>query len=228
MIQFNLLPDIKQQFVKVNRTKRMVIAISILLSAVVVVMFILLLVWDGLQKKNLDDINNDIGTSKSQLTSTPNLSKILTIQNQLNSLPALYNQNPAVSQLFGYLTQITPTTATISQLNTDFTQHTLSISGNADNLGTVNIFADSLKFATFSIAGQSSQNTLAFSDVVLSSFAVTDTGVTYTLTFTFNPDLFDVSDQVTLTVPAEVTTRSVTQQPDLFKKSTTSSTGGAN
>lgn len=225
MIQFNLLPDVKQQFVKVSRTKRLVIAISILVSIVAIVLFILLLTWDGLQKKNLDDINNDISTNKSQLLSTPNLSKILTIQNQLNSLPALYKQNPVVSQLFNYITQITPTSATISELDVNFTQNTLSISGDANNLGTVDMFADTLKFATFTNVNQPGQTPLAFSSVVLATYAVTNTGATYTLTFNFNPALFNVSDQVTLTVPPEITTRSVTQQPDLFKKDTTITSG---
>jgi hypothetical protein len=225
MIQFNLLPDIKQQFVKVNRTKRMVIAISILVSIVVLILFILLLTWDGLQKKNLNDINNDITTNKAQLLGTQNLSKILTIQNQLNSLPALYKQSPVVSRLFGYLTQVTPTSATISQLDANFTVNTLSITGAAPDLGTVDVFADTLKFSTFSIAGQPNQTPLAFTDVVLTTFSVTNTGVTYTLTFNFNPDLFSANDKVTLTVPPEVTTRSVTQQPDLFKKNTTTSSG---
>jgi hypothetical protein len=223
MIQVNLLPDVKQEFVKVNRTKRMVIAVSALVASVLLLIFILLLTWDGLQKKNLNDIDSDITTNKSQLTGMTNLSKILTIQNQLTSLPALDAQKPVVSRLFNYLSQITPTSATISSFNVDFGAHTAIITGNADSLATINVFADTLKFTTYSTGGKTGQ-TLAFSDVVLSAFAVTNTGTTYTLTFNYNPSLFDSSDQITLTVPTEVTTRSETDQPaDLFKKATSGS-----
>jgi hypothetical protein len=219
MIQFNLLPDIKQEFVKVNRTKRVIIAICVLASLVVIVILILLLTWDGLQKKNLHDINNDISTNKSQLTNMPNLNKVLTVQNQLTSLPALYSKNPVTSRLFTYLSNITPVSATISQLSSDYAADTMSITGGADSLATVNVFADTLKFTTYSIAGQSNAKTLAFSDVVLSSFSVTDKGVTYTLTFNFDPNLFNSTDQISLNVPSEVTTRSETQQPtDLFQQ----------
>jgi hypothetical protein len=227
MIQFNLLPDIKQEFVKVNRTKRTVIVVCVLVSTLLLVVFILLLSWDGLQKKNLRDINNDISTNRSQLTSTANLSKVLTIQNQLSSLPVLEKQNPVASRLFGYLSQITPTTATISTLNVDFTAHTVEITGNADTLATVNVFADTLKFTTYSLPGQATSTASAFSSVVLSSFAVNNTGVTYTLDFSYDPTLFSSSTNTGLTVPTEITTRSDIDQPtDLFQ-TTRSTTNGS-
>lgn len=224
MTQVNLLPDIKQEFVKVNRTKRMAIAIAILVSIVLLIIFVLLLAWDGLQKKNLHDINHDISTNKSQLTGMSNLNKILTIQNQLSSLPALDSQKPVTSRLFSYLSQITPINVTISTLNADFGLHTMIITGNADSLTSVNVFADTLKFTTYSVSGQTNQTKPAFSSVVLSAFAVTTNGTTYTLTFNFDPNLFSSSDKITLTVPTEVTTRSETDQPaDLFKKTTSGS-----
>lgn len=218
MIQFNLLPDIKQEFVKVNRLKRTVIVIAVLVSASLLVIFVLLLSWDGLQKKNLSDINRDIATNESQLTSTPNLSKILTIQNQLNSLPALEQQDPVTSRLYGYLSQITPTAATISTFNADFGQHTADLSGDADSLATIDVFADTLKFTTYTVAGKSTTGQKAFSNVVLSAFSTSGADATYTLTFDFDPALFsNANTSVTLTVPPEVTTRSVIDQP-LFKQ----------
>jgi hypothetical protein len=227
MIQFNLLPDIKQEFVKVNRTKRIVIIISVLASAALLLVFILLLSWDGLQKKNLSDINKDIATNKSTLTGTSDLNGILTIQNQLNSLPALYKQDPVASQLFGYLTQITPSTATISSLTINFGQDSVQISGSADSLATVNVFADILKFTTYSLSSPAGATSpTAFSNVVLSSFSVgtADTGTAYSFTFNYVPTLFS-SSSVNIYVPPKTTTRSVIDQPTVLFKSAPSTNG---
>lgn len=226
MIQFNLLPDIKQEFVKVNRTKHAVVIISILVSVVLVIIFLLLLSWDGLQKKNLNDINSDINTSKTKLLGTNDLNQILTIQNQLNALPALESQDPMVSNIFGYLSEITPDAATISTLSTDYGQHTMQISGDADSLATINVFADTLKFTTYSVVG-SKQTKPAFSDVVLSAFGVQGGDTTYTLSLDFDPALFSSASKVALTVPSKTTTRSETEQPtDLFKQTTKATTTG--
>src|ERR1700685_4322347 len=135
MIEFNLLPDVKLEYVKTRRIERLVIASSLLAAIVALVVFIFLVVFvDVLQKKHLSDINSDINTSSAQLQAVPSLNKILTIQNQLQALPALHDQKPLSSRLFSYMTQLTPANATISSLNVDFMQHTLTIAGNADSL----------------------------------------------------------------------------------------------
>src|ERR1039458_1397961 len=114
MIQFNLLPDVKQAFIKSQRTKRLVIVFSVFLSTVALVIFIVLVtVVYVVQKKSISDLNNNIQTNSASLKNTANLTKILTVQSQLNSLATLDSQNPAASRLFNFLSQLTPTQATI-------------------------------------------------------------------------------------------------------------------
>jgi len=215
MLQFNLLPDVKLDFIKARRTKNMVLAIASIAAVVsLVVLVLLVLVVDVLQKKHLSDVNKDIKSYTSQLQGTKDLTKILTIQNQLKSLPVLDSQKPVTSRLFGYLGQIVPAQVDISNLQVDFVKHTLQIDGSADSLDRINTFVDTLKFTTYSIGNNSNVNNSAFAGVVLTSFSRTQTAATYSINLSFDPTIFDNSQTVSLTVPAnKITTRSQTDQP---------------
>ena len=76
-----------------------------------------------------------------------------------------------MQRLFTYLTQLTPNTATISQLSLSFSADSISLTGQADSLATVDQFVDTLKFTTYSL-GSSTQTSPAFSNVVLTSFGI--------------------------------------------------------
>ena len=216
MIQFNLLPDVKQQYIRTQRLKRLVIGVSCLASAGALVIFLILVSTVYLvQKKSISDLSRDIKTSSTQLESKPNIADILTVQEQLNSLSALNAQKPAVSRLFGYLSQLTPTTATISDLQADFTQHTMTINGNAPSLDAVNTFVDSLKFTSYTAAG-SSASSKAFSNVVLASFSRNAKSATYSITLSFDPSIFNNANDISLTIGGQP----LPQQPSIiFKKS---------
>jgi hypothetical protein len=216
MVQFNLLPDVKLEYVRARRTQRVVMAFSVLLSAIALVIFVaLLLLVNVAQKKNLSDLDKDIKTSSKKLTDTPELNQILTVQNQLNSLPGLDAQKPATGRLFGYVKQLTPTNAFINKLDVDYTQNTAIFTGTADAIDTVNTFVDTLKFTNYTAQDTSGnkKTAKAFSDVVLSAFNRDSHQATYTITLTFDPLIFDTTNTVKLTVPDTISTRSVIDQP---------------
>ena len=220
MVQFNLLPDVKLHYVRARHLQRSIIAIAGLATAAALfVLILMVLVVHVFQKKHLSDVNNDIKKYTTQLKSTPELTKILTIQNQLNSLSALHGQKPVTSRLYGYVGQITPAKVSITKLDVDFDQHTIEIGGTADSLATVNIFVDTLKFTTFSTPEGANTLNNAFSSVVLNSFAKSEKDATYTIKLNFDTAIFDSSKTVVLTVPpGKITTRSETEKPaDLFK-----------
>ena len=223
MIQFNLLPDIKQQYMKAQRQKHMVVFISTLGMIIAVAIFVVLLLVTQLwQKKSISDLNGDIKQYSNELSSTDDFSKILTVQNQLNSLPALHDKKAVASRLSGYMTQLTPAKANVSKLDVDFAQNTISISGSADSLATVNTYVDTLKFTTFSAEGDDSKKDSAFSSVVLAAFGKNSGATTYTITATFDPIIFSGEQEVTLTVPQITSSRSATEQPtDLFQSDAT-------
>lgn len=220
MIEFNLLPDIKQQFIKARRTKRLIVSLSIIVGGIAIAIFILLLLYvDVFQKARINSLKNQINNSNSQLASNTNLNKILTIQNQLNTLPTIYKQLPASNRLFNYLTELLPVNATVSSLSVDFTKDTVNMSGTADSAETINQFIDTLNFANYTVAG-STASTPAFSAITVGSISVSNStnSTNYSLTFNFDPRLFNSQYNTQLIVPSLTTTRSILNQPtDIFK-----------
>lgn len=204
MIQFNLLPDVKLQYIKARRTQHMMTLISLAVIAVSLVVFVLMFTTVNIvQKKSLSDLKDDIQTSSKKLKDTKDLNQILTIQNQLNTLGGLHNDKVVASRLFTFLSQVTPEKASLNKLNVDFTANTLTVSGKAPSLDVVNTLTDTLKATTYltSKAKESDTPAKAFSSVVLSSFGRDSTGAIYTVTLNFDPIIFDNADDVTLTVP---------------------------
>ncbi len=224
MVQFNLLPDVKLDFVKARRSKHTAIVIAAAIALTTLIIFVLLfLVVHVVQKKHLNDLNNDIKKYTAQIQKTPDLNKILTVQNQLHSLPGLHDQKPIVSRLPGYIAQVTPAQVSISSLQIDLSAHTITISGTADQLSTINTYVDTLKFTTFANK-DGTKHGQAFSNVVLTSFSKGQQ-TTYSLTMSYDPTIFDNAQEVTLTVPKTITTRGETEKPSaLFQPQPT--TGG--
>lgn len=213
-VQFNLLPDIKLEYNRQQRTKRLVYSMSSL--AVIVALALALISFvtvDVLQKKLLNDANKDITTYTNKPKSIPDLDKVLTIQNQLNALPGLHQQKHVSSRLFDYLRQVTPTKVNIGKITMDTSANTLSVTGTADTVESVNKFVDTLKFTSYTTAKDSTKNP-AFSNVVLSKIDRDDKEAVYTIDTEFDPALFDSAKSVALVVPQETTTRSVLNSPD--------------
>ncbi len=220
MIQFNLLPDVKLEYIRTKRMQRTIMTISILVSAAAFAIFVILLVNVFiLQKTHMSHLTSDIKTSSKDLTDTKGLDKILTVQNQLNSLPAIHAEKPAVTRVLPYIKQVTPSAANISSLELDFEQNIMTITGETDSLQTVNKFVDTLKFTEYKT--DEAQKT-AFHNVVLSNFERTEKGASYTIDLQFEPVIFDNNQKVNLIVPKIITTRSELEKPaSLFEKPTT-------
>lgn len=226
MIQFNLLPDVKIQYLKAESQKKIIVTVSVLVSGFffLLLLFLLLFVKVG-QTHHIDALTKDINKQTNELKKVNDLDKILTIQNQLNSLPDLHAKKAITSRLFDYLVQITPIKATISDATLDVAEAKLSIQGNADSLATVNKFVDTVKFTDYRLGSADAKK--AFSNVVLTSFSVSDAGssqankrVTYQIDFNFDPIIFtnNVDAQgkpaeVKISVPNIISTRSEVDKP---------------
>ena len=213
MIEFNLLPDIKVEYLKTEHTKRRVFAISVIVAGIATAIILIMFAALELQSHQISSNKKQIAQLSGTLTNTTDINKILTIQNQLKTVVGLYNKAPQSTRLYDYLTQVVPKDATISHLILDFSTDTLRISGDAPNLETINTFADTLKFAEYSVDG-ASQTQKAFPAVVLQSFARGASSASYSFSITFDPLLFDRSHNVKMVVPQDyVSTRSFTELP---------------
>jgi Tfp pilus assembly protein PilN len=245
MIQFNLLPDVKLEYLRTQRKKRAIITLALLSSAALLTVFVLLLIFVRVkQPYDMRALDKDIKSASDTLKEKEDLDKVLTIQNQLNSLPALHEQKVYSSRLFDYLSQLTPAQATISDVTLDFGAGTLNIKGNANSLETVNKFVDTLKFTDYKLAGDEAKEGKAFKDVVLANFAVQDSrsvtdaskNITYELSLSYDASIFaNVKGQlkegekpVTLVVPNTISTRSATEKPSsLFVPQPETNSGGS-
>jgi hypothetical protein len=211
-VQFNLLPDVKLEFDRVKRTQRRVITLSVLVTTILLGVFILSFVSvNVLQRKLLNDANNDMNNYSDQLNKIPNLSKILTIQNQLQSLPGLHQQKHITSRTFTYLIQLTPTNVHISRLTLDTSTTTLTFMGTSDTVEAINTFVDTLKFTKYSV--DSGDKKPAFSSVVLDSVSRDQKQASYNISAAYDTALFDPTQNVVLSVPQQLTTRSITDAP---------------
>ncbi len=223
MMQLNLLPAVKMEYIKAERVRRLVITVSALVTIVAVALLLLLLSVDGLQRKHLGDLTNDIKAEGNKLQHEPQINKMLTVQNQLQSLTDLHASKPAAARLIGYLNQVTPASVNITDFTVDYGQQTATITGTSGSLASVNQYVDTLKNTKYST---DSNNDLqqAFSNVVLSSFSLNtdsqDAGqaANYTISLSYDKPIFDITQNVKLAVPNITTTRLDSNQAnDLFK-----------
>lgn len=226
MIQFNLLPDVKIEYVKAQQTKRLVIGSAAIATASSFVIFLLLFaIVHGVQHKSMSDLSGDISKYSKQLKGTKDLNKILTIQNQLSALGSLHDGKVAAAREFGFIQQVTPVDVAITSLTTDYTANTITIVGQAPTLDRVNTFVDTLKFAVYTSDNDNTVTTPAFSNVVMSQFGRSDTSTTYTITLNFDPELFRTDSNKTMIVPKTISTRSVIEQPGSVFQKATANTG---
>lgn len=232
MIQFNLLPDVKLNYIRATYRKRVIIVISTVVTALFLTIFVLLFLFVRInQPRHVKNLDRDITKKADVLKGKQDLDKILTIQNQLNSLPKLHEDKVFSSRLFDYLTQMTPNQATISSVDLDLEAHTINLKGKANDITTVNKFIDTIKFTEYKVNDGGSSPAKAFSGVVLKGFTLaTSTDQTskieYEIDFSYETIIFSntakegdaTARNITLIVPKITTTRSETQKPaDLFQ-----------
>lgn len=239
MVQFNLLPDVKQEYIKSVYRRRLITLACFAIGSMFLVIFILMFLYVRVnQTRHLSNLDTDIKKGVAELQQNRDLDKILTIQNQLSSLPQLHNQKVMTSRIFDYLSQLTPVEASVTSVDIDIENKKILLKGKADTLITVNKFVDTVKFTDFVITGEEIREGKAFSSVVLQEFSIEDnavaqegvaptTTVNYQIEFVYDEAIFKntavdgsaVANSVTLTVPKTITTRSETQKPSALFQS---------
>lgn len=218
MVQFNLLPAVKLEYIKATRTKRLVTSIAAITSlASLGILAVLFINVNFVQKRHINNLTNDIQAKVNELEEIKDIDKVLTVQNQLSELTHLHEIKPATERVLPLLSKVTPQASSIAQTNVSFSENTMIIDGTADSLVTVNKFVDTLKFTKYKV-NDNPEEKPAFSEVVLASFTVSSEGATYEINFKFDPEIFNNTKKIELVVPNIISTRSQTEKPtDLFQ-----------
>lgn len=109
MIEINLIPDVKQELLKAQRARAAVISGSVLISIAAVSVVVILSVYIfGVQVARGAILDNDIKKKGQELAQVEDLSKILTIQNQLATISQLNSEKIMASRVFDVVAAITP------------------------------------------------------------------------------------------------------------------------
>ena len=109
MIEINLIPDVKQQLLKAQRIRNVVISSSIIVSLVAVGIVVLLVVYMlVVQNARSAYLDGQIDKKYTELSKNDDLSKMITIQNQLSTISSLNDQKVLSSRTFDVVSAITP------------------------------------------------------------------------------------------------------------------------
>ena len=79
MIQLNLLPKVKLDFVKAKRTQRLTLLAATLVSALSIGIFVILFITTLAQKKHSNNLSEKIKNETTQLKQIQDLNKIITL-----------------------------------------------------------------------------------------------------------------------------------------------------
>jgi hypothetical protein len=137
MIEINLAPDVKQELIKAQRIRNKVMLISIFVGVVSVVVVAMLSInvfaVQAVRNNLADGSIKDKGNSLDKKT---DLSKTLTMQNQLSMISDIYDSKNINSRLFDILVKMippSPNDVQISTLNINSDTGVISIEGQAKN-----------------------------------------------------------------------------------------------
>lgn len=225
MIQLNLLPDLKKEFIQSQKAKAFVMTVSIFVTLGAIGLSVLLFVYvTFLQQFQISLATDDIAKKEQQLKGITDVEKYVTVQNQLASLPDLHAQKGLYSRLFDFLSVLNPSApnnVTLSDLRVLSEDKTILLTGTAGSFQNLNTFADTLKNAniTYKAGGQGDAVTNKMFEQVLVQTADiirsnSQTQVGFTIKTTYNDAVFDAHNtDMTVKVPNITTTQSVTQSP---------------
>lgn len=215
MIEINLVPDVKQELIKAQRIRAAVISISILIGIISVGAVTALAIY-AFPVQTLRNVVVDAAIKKGgdQLAGVTDLSKTLTIQNQLTMISSLHDSAPIDSRIFDVLQAIippAPNNVQISDLTVDSTSNTITIDGQAANsYAAVEVFKKTIEGALVKDTSGGTASSVGLASNVSTSntsYGEDATGtkvLRFTLSFTYAPELFSaLSTNTTVTIAAQ-------------------------
>ena len=120
--EINLVPDIKNEFIKTLKFRNLVFFLCIIVSAASLVVILVFVTITGGQKNFINAKESTIATLEQKISDYSDLSDFLTIHDQLSNISAITENKTMLSRVFNVLSAIIPTGAdyiSISELSTD-------------------------------------------------------------------------------------------------------------
>ncbi|MFZ1250356.1 MAG: hypothetical protein WAR37_02825 [Candidatus Microsaccharimonas sp.] len=200
MIEINLIPDVKRDLLKAQRTRAAVVTVAIFTSIIaggVVVLLVLYML--GVQTIRGAYLDGEIKTQAAKLESVEDLSKILTIQHQLSKISELNDQKNIDSRVFDVLTAVIPpepNSVQVSQLVVNDEEKTIRIEGQTRGYDSMEVFKKTLDSALVNFRENDQDGTvklatdISASDISYGANADNQKVLRFTMTFTYAEELF--------------------------------------
>lgn len=200
MIEINLIPDVKQELIRAQRVRSVVISFSIVAGIVALGIVALLAAYVfGVQTVRGALADDGIKKGSEQLANVEDLSKVLTIQNQLSLISELNGQKKIDSRIFDVLSAVippAPNNVQVSSLVIDAAQSQISIEGQTQDFPQLEIFKKTIDGAVINyvVDGEEREVKLASnistSDITFGEDASGVKVVRFTLRFIYAEELF--------------------------------------
>ena len=191
MIELNLLPDLKKDFIRAQRMRNLVISASIVVTMVAggLTVLLLLTVYGG-QTLISNNLDGSIKKNYDILSKKPEIDKYLTVQNQLKNLDGLHSERYAYAKALDYLQQLNPSepnNVALSAALLTKDSKSLVIEGTTNNFESLNVFKNTLENAqlTYTLDGKP-ETVKLFDTVKLDEAVVTSLGTRKLASFKFS------------------------------------------
>ena len=200
MIEINLIPDVKQELLKAERARALVISGSIITGIVAggIVVLLALYIY-GVQFGRNIIVDNAITSGSEKLSNVEDLSKMITIQNQMKRIDELNDTKSINSRLFDVLSAVippSPNEVRISTLSVNTDESTIKLEGQTKAYDSMEVFKKTIDSSVivYNLDGEEQQVKLA-SDISTTdiSYGENPDGakvLRFTISFKYPEELF--------------------------------------
>lgn len=204
MIEVNLIPDIKREYLRTRMLRNSVIAISVLVGGIAIAITIVLGMVAGGQLIAEGVKDNDIKKQEKALLSVSDLDKTVTLQNQLEVISKTHGEKNVDSRLFSVISAINPAEqgyARISNLKYDTSEKTINIEGWTESHVSLEAFKKTILNTKIHYSKAGDTVTELLTDEIISdpsSFGLNSEGrrvLRFSFSFTYPDGLFMSSDE---------------------------------
>ena len=201
MIEINLIPDVKQELIRARMIRSAVVSTAITVTVIALAVVAVLSAYIfGVQTVRSAVADDAIKKGSAQLASVEDLSKVLTIQNQLTKINALNDDKKMTSRLFGLLEAIippAPNEVKVSGLTIDAEAGTITLEGQTPTYPSLEAFKKTIAAAhvRYNDDDDQQQDVALASDLSISniSYGEDATGakvLRFTVSFAYTQELF--------------------------------------
>ena len=201
MIEINLVPDVKQELIRARMIRSAVVSTAITITLIAVAIVVVLAVYIfGVQTVRGVVADDAIKKGGAQLASVEDLSKVLTIQNQLTKINALNDNKKIDSRIFSVLQAIippAPNDVKVSSLVIDAETNTITFEGQTPTYPSLEAFKKTIAAANirYNDEEDKQQDVTLASDLSISniSYGEDSSGakvLRFTVSFAYAEELF--------------------------------------